>query len=390
MRKIILLTFFSVLTTLLFACTSKTVPVEKPFSGAQKQQSQIDTKSAPGGWETEWAATLELAKKESKLVIYGSPKPEAYKAMAEGFKKNFGLNIETVAGRSAEVVTKIKMEDRAGLHLGDVVLVGGSTAVIELAPFDMLAKLDPFLILPEVMDDKAWYKKSWQNQILDPGHFSFSYVASLDMLMMRNINMVGPNDIKGWESFLEPKWKGQLLINDPTTTGKGQSNFAMVGKMKGWDFWRAIARQSPTVLRDNRLQMEWLSQGKYPMLISPSTSSAQSFIDAGAPVAFIRLQEGNYTSSSGGVISVFKKAPHPNVTKIFLNYLLSREGQTLWSKADGVQSARIDVPTEGLNPLIIREPGVMYPASDDWEFYGWRETAKVEDIAKEIFGPLLK
>lgn len=390
MRKALLLMVLFLLTTPLLACTPKTAPVEKPFSGATVQELQINTKPAPGGWETEWENTLSLAKKEGKLVIYGSPKPEAYSAMSAGFKKNFGLIVETVVGRSAEVVAKIQMEHRAGLYLGDVVLVGGATAVLDLGNLDLLARIDPLIILPEVKDDKVWYKKSLENQLLDPGHLSFSFIAGLDMPLARNTNMVGPQDIKAWEELLQPKWKGKLLINDPTTTGKGQSNFAMIGKMKGWDFWRAITRQEPIVIRDNRLQMEWLAQGKYPLLISPSTSSAQEFIDAGAPVGFIRLQEGNYTTSSGGVISVFKRSPHPNTTKIFLNYLLSREGQTLWSQADGGQSARIDVPADKLNPLRVRTPGIMYPASDDWEFYMWRQKTNVEEIAKEIFGPLLR
>lgn len=388
MRKTLLLITLFLITSLVFACKQEITPTEKPMT--ETPPKELIAKFAAGGWQAEWDNTLALAKKEGKLVIYGSPKPEAYAAISAGFKRNYGLSIETVVGRSAEIISKIKMENRSGLHLGDVVLVGGATSVIELAPLDLVANLDPLLILPEVKDDKVWYKKSVAGQILDPQHYSFSFIASIDMPMSRNTNIVGRDEINAWEDLLQPKWKGKMIVNDPTTTGKGQSNFAMVGKIKGWDFWRAITKQEPLVIRDNRLQMEWLAQGKYSILVSPSTSSAQEFMDAGAPVTFIRLKDGNYTTSSGGVISVFSKAAHPNVTTIFLNYLLSKEGQTLWSKSDGTQSARIDVPTEGLNPTIVRTPGVIYPASDDWEFYSWREKANIEGVAKEIFGPLLK
>lgn len=341
-------------------------------------------------WQREWESTIQAAKKEGKVVIYGSPKPEAYAAIAAGFKKAYGLDVETVTGRSAQIVAKILTEKRAGLHLGDVILVGGATAVTELGPSDLLAVLDPIIILPEVRDDKIWYKKSFANQMLDPGHLSFTFMSALDIPMARNTRLVGPEDIKEWEDLLQPAWKGKLLVNDPTTTGKGQSNFAMIGKMKGWDFWRALVRQNPTMNRDNRLQMDWLAQGKFPILISPSTSSAQEFIDVGAPVAFIRLKGDNYTTSSGGVVSVFKQGPHPNAMKVFVNYLLSKEGQTLWSRADGMQSAREDISTEGLDPIRVRAPGIIYPASDDWEFYMWREKNKIEEIAKEIVGPLIK
>ncbi len=390
MKKTLLFLAVSLLAVPLFACAAKGVPEEKTAPAPPTQESQTAVKPSQAGWQAEWDKTLADARREGKLVIYGSPKPEAYAAITAGFKKATGLEVETVTGRSAQIVAKIQMENRAGLHLGDVVLVGGATAVTDLGPLDLIARLDPLIILPEVKEDKVWYKKSFEGQMLDPGHLSFTFTSALDIPMARNTKLVGAQDIKEWEDLLRPEWKGKLLVNDPTTTGKGQSNFAMIGKMKGWDFWRAMVRQTPAVNRDNRLQMDWLAQGKYPILVSPSTSSAQEFMDAGAPVAFIRLKSDNYTTSSGGVISVFREAPHPNATKAFLNYLLTKEGQTLWSKADGMQSAREDVTTQGLDPIRVREPGIIYPASDDWEFYDWRVKTNVEEIAKDIFAPLLR
>lgn len=62
------------------------------------------------------------------------------------------------------------------------------------------------------------------------------------------------------------------------------------------------------------------------------------------------------------------KAPHPNAAKLFVNWLLTREGQTIYSKTYGAQSARVDVPTDYLNPWSFRESGVKYVDVMDEEF----------------------
>lgn len=391
MKSIVSLIIICIFGAIFVTCSSNVTPPEKPALPSLQGELAPESKSvSKETWEVEWEKTLQEAKNEGKVVIYGSPKPAAYSAITAGFKKAFGLDIETVTGPSAQIIAKVKRENTAGLSLADVVLIGGSVAVLNLGPLDLLAKLDPLLILPEVKDDKVWYRKSLENQFLDPQHLSIVFISSLDTPLAINTRLVGPEDVKELDDLLQPRWKDKLLINDPTTSGKGQSSFAMIGKMKGWDFWRTIARQNPTLLRDNRLQMEWLSQGKFPLLVSPSPSSAQDFISAGAPIAFIRLRKDHYVASSGGVISVFKNAPHPNATRLFLNYLLSKEGQTLWSRAEGDQSSRMDVPTEGLDPERLVTPGVVYPALDEWEVTMWREKNNVEEIAKEIFGPLLR
>lgn len=390
MKIKVLLYIICAFSTIFAACSSNSTPEKSALPAPQVASDPKSKSISKITWQVEWENISREAKKEGKVTIYGSPKPAAYAALSDGFKKAFGLEVEVVAGPTAQIMTKIQMEHRAGIQLGDIPLVGGSTAALTLGPLDLLARLDSLLILPEIKDDKVWYKGSLEKQFLDPQHFSLIYIASLDTPLARNINLVRPDEVNYLNDLLQPKWKDKLLINDPTTTGKGQSSFAMIGKMKGWDFWRAIAHQNPTIIRDNRLQMEWLSQGKFPLLVSPSPSAAQEFVNAKAPLSFIRLKGDHYTASSGGVVAVFKNAAHPNAVKLFINYLLSKEGQTLWSKAEGDQSARLDVSTESVDPERLIAPGEIYPALDDWEVTMWREKTNIVEMAKEIFGPLLK
>jgi ABC-type glycerol-3-phosphate transport system substrate-binding protein len=72
------------------------------------------------------------------------------------------------------------------------------------------------------------------------------------------------------------------------------------------------------------------------------------------------LQEGALTTAGNGAISIAKNPPHPNALKVYLDYLLSKEGQTEWSKAIGFASLRQDVPRDHVAKYLIPKEGVQY------------------------------
>ncbi len=371
----------------MFACSA---PTQKPSPQAEAPAPSA-APVAKSGWETTWDKWQAEARNERKLVIYGTAKPLVHQAIAKGIKQAHGIELEFLSGRSAEIEQKIMTEYRAGLHLPDVWMAGGpDTAVFIFKPADMAEDLDPLIIRPEARDPKTWYTGSFEKQYNDPWHLSFSFIAAVDIPLAVNNTLVRPDEIKSLDDLLDPKWKGKMILNDPTTSGKGQQSFVVIGwKMRDWDYWRAIAKQEPVLLRDTRLATDWLAKGRYPILISPSTSAAAEFMQAGAPIGFVRFAKEGYVSHSGGTISLLKKAPHPAAAKLFLNWLLSKEGQTTWSRADGTQSARTDVPTDHLDAVRLRDPNVKYFSTSDWEYVS-RDLTKDVALAKEIFAPLIK
>ena len=111
--------------------------------------------------------------------------------------------------------------------------------------------------------------------------------------------------------------------------------------------------------------------------------------EAGAPLAFVSTVEGTYLSVGGGNISIVNKAAHPSAARVFINWFLSKEGQTLITKIDGVQSARLDVSTEGVDPMKIRQPGAKYFVGADSEEWLARDPEYTK-AAQEIFAQFLK
>jgi ABC-type Fe3+ transport system substrate-binding protein len=71
-------------------------------------------------------------------------------------------------------------------------------------------------------------------------------------------------------------------------------------------------------------------------------------------------KEGDTIASGSGHIVAFKNAPHPNATKVYLNWFLSRDGQLIWQKLTGRNSFRTDIPKEMVpnkNEQIPKEGG---------------------------------
>ena len=156
----------------------------------------------------------------------------------------------------------------------------------------------------------------------------------------------------------------------------------------GWDYMRELAKQEPIVLRDLRLAAEWVARGKNPVVIAPKRETIVEFQKAGAPIKFVTNLEGNYLVGGAGTVSLLNTPAHPNATKIFVNWLLSKEGQTAYSLAASTQSARLDVPVDHLDPVWRRDPSINYFVTEDEDFLLHQEEQL--KLAKEIFGPLIK
>ncbi len=103
-----------------------------------------------------------------------------------------------------------------------------------------------------------------------------------------------------------------------------------------------------------------LGQGRYSVGLGFSDSLAEQRAKQGVPVEIIdirQLKEGGDVSPASGGLSIFNRAPHPNAAKVYINWLLSKEGQTINARATGYISNRLDVPTDHAAPWRVPQPG---------------------------------
>lgn len=374
------------LGALLFACAPKVAPMEKP--AAPETVTQV-TGKAP--WEVEWDKTLKAAKKEGGLLLFTFHGPTVRSALIEGFKNRTGLNVNAVTGRGAELAQKLLTERRAGLYTVDVYVSGSTQLLTMLKPGGALSPIMPHLFLPEVLNESLWYKGELpfmdkeklviQTRMMPGG--SQQDVAFLP-------GYVNKSELASWHDLLNPKFKGKMNMDDPTQPGKGGKfiNKAITYFGLDWDYMKALAKQEPVIVSDRRLQVEWVVKGKHLLSINPGTEPIIEFKKAGAKVDTSVFKETvDVLGGGASAIVLVKNAPHPDAAKLFLNWFLSKEGQTVFARAYEIQSAREDTPTDHLPEWQIRKPGVKYAI--ETEDFVLQET-KFSPLTLEIFGTLLR
>lgn len=375
---------------LAFACSPKEVSTMSPSPGFSLQSPLPPSYSTSP--DEEWDKTLAEARKEKNLTVYTTTGPGVRQGIHEAFKRRTGLEIEFIFGRGPEIIPKLFTERRAGLYLADVYIGGTSPIINTLKPEGVLAPLKSQLFLPEVVDPQAWFQKKlpW----LDNEESLVLVMTAWDAGSKEigfNTNLVKREEVSSYYDLLKPEFKGVMNMQDPTMAGKAEKWFSAALKVYpaiDINFMKALAKQEPVIIRDKRLQIEWLARGKHKVSILPDDEQMARYLEVDAPLGYSIPGESRprLATSSGG-LALIKDAPHPNAAKLFINWLLTREGQYAFNKPYTTQSTRVDVPTDFLPPDVIRKPGVEYFWETEDYIRSMDETVKV---AREIFGHLLK
>ncbi len=347
-------------------------------------------RKAVAAWETDWNMTVEAAQKEGKLMIYATPSSTVLREIGAAFQRKYGIEVESIDARGEELANRMQMEKAAGLYLVDVVMSGGPTMLSTMKPLGLLGKLEPQLLLPEVVDPGAWVTDSVP--YMDKDHTRISMVAAANRWILYNTETVKEGEIASYDDLLNPKWKGKMVINDPTVAGTGNAFLAFVaeaayGLEDTGEYMRRLVKQEPVVTRDRRLQGEWVARGKYPLSVANNMETAIDFIRLGAPVTFARVKGDLYVGSGAAGVGVPAKMAHPNAAKVFVNWLLSREGHGTFIKVYGNPGARRDAPRENIPAALFPEPGEKIRMESE-ESQILRE--KIATLSGQIFAPLLK
>ncbi len=347
-----------------------------PVSSAPKPAETVAPKPK---MSDAWEKLVSDAQKERQVSVYkGSPN---LTRVAEGFKQKYGITLDILTLNPAEIAERMSRESRAGIAYNDVVITGYG-GVRLLKPLGLIGALDDVIVLPEVLDKSKWL--GGQFPMVD--HYQVDFIGRVTSSLWINTEMVGPNEITQYRDLLNPRWKGKIVFDDPQASGAGTQWFRMYYPVLGDDYMKGLISQEPVVIRDKRLEVEWLARAKYPVLLAGNMETLVEFKKAGSPIAAVRMKEGDYIGPGSGTVEMSSKPAHPSAAKLFINWLLTREAQTLVSQDNLLPSLRIDVPTDHLDAETVPKPGMVYLA-DTLE-----SIEKANDFmatSAKIFAPIL-
>lgn len=268
--------------------------------------------------QTDWAAVEKAAKQEGALVFYnaqaGWPQPLA---AADAFEKKYGIKVDMLQVRGGEMIERIRVEVTNNQNSGDVVMMG-STGLVPMAGQGLLQKHDP---LPA---EGALALKPWTPEEVPV--FSVTYGIAV------NTNLVPEGERpKSWKDLTDPKWKAAIVSDEMTVPSGGQSWFAVMLDTFGEDYHKQMAQQDLQYDRSIRDKAMRVARGEFKYSI-PFNMAELSDLQ-GLPLAGIIPEEGAvYTPIA---VSMIRNSRHPNAAMLFMNYLISPEGQMHFAK-DGL------------------------------------------------------
>ncbi|HEY1232874.1 MAG TPA: extracellular solute-binding protein [Candidatus Binatia bacterium] len=297
---------------------------------------------------------LEDAKREAKIVLAIPPATELRTALEPLLKQKFGLEAELVSAPGPKNASRIAAEKKAGVNFFDAIICGTGTA-IGLSYNSMLEPLESFWLLPEVKDPNQWWGGHIWEDNLKSKKFLYSFLADVSThSTWYNTSLAKQQELRSFDDYLNPKWKGRIGFSDPRVPSSGQSIWSFMWEQRGEEFLKKLVEQDLFLTRDLRQLADALAKGKIALAFGLGRSQAEPFVKAGLPITPAPVtKEGLPASNAFGVVGVIKDPPHANATKVFVNWFLGREGQDWYSRIMQNGTRRLDVNTHWLKDLGI-------------------------------------
>ncbi len=310
----------------------------------------------------DWQATLAAAKREGVVKCACPPRREFAAAFKKGFENAYpGITVELTAAALPAFPLRVAKEQSANMFLWDVYTFGPGAEIFDLKRKGGLESLWDYMSLPEVLNDSAWIG-GVKDRFLDVEQkyiFGMFYTISTGSI---NRDALPDLKIKSFEDLLSPALKGKLVSVDPRVGGSGESLAAAVFQRFGREGLKKLfVDQDVLLVKGNVEVAEQVIRKARPIsLTSVSPDSQLRFKKAGVTlnIGDLFVPELARAGTNGSCPAVFRNPPHPNATKVFINWLLSADGQKFISRARGEPSARTDVPV--VNPEDAPKPGVQY------------------------------
>lgn len=317
--------------------------------------------AATQDWKAEWDKTVAAARKEGKVAILhgGGASVAMQNMLKDNFQKAYpGIQVDMLVGGGQNVTPRVLAERRAGRHDWDVYIGGTTTALTLLIPAKVLDPIPPVLILPEVADGKKWF--GGEIDYADNTEtYNLAFGGYVQPPFAYNTKLVKPDALQSWWDLLKPEWRSKLIMFDPRAPGTGLASATFIYAQKGLGkeyLRKLLVEQKYDLSLDYRQILEETARGNYLLGWGVHLGIYDELSKKGLPLGRFpvdRIKEGSYLTTATASLGLMNGAPHSNAAKVYINWFLTKEAQTAYSRASTYWSRRVDVPTDHLEQAIV-------------------------------------
>ena len=319
--------------------------------------------------QAEWDELVAAAQEEGELIVLaGGTELPIY----DHFAELFDLDLTISPGGSSEVVSRVLLEREQGIYDADVAMLGPSSTRRLLAA-DTFQPMEPLLMLPDVLDRSEGWQFDfipWDAQDTEQQYVTYAVAQIATNFMTQlwyNTETVSQEDLdnlQSWDDLLDDRWKGRILIGD-LSAGSAGGDQAVAWLFLGQDWLERLLRE---------MDVQVTGRGgteirEYCDILARGDADIATFAgDAGDCLADARdlslpVDEIQYSFQEGTIgtlrsaMAVVDQAPNPNAAKLWVNWLLSKEGQTVWNELNAEAepqrlALRTDVPQGNVSDAL--------------------------------------
>ena len=308
-------------------------------------------------------ADMAAAKGEGTLTWYTSTPVEAAQKIARLFEEQTGIKVQLFRSGGSAVLRRFMQELDARKIVADVVTISDPAAMNSLIKRDMLVPFRPkhFEKIPaEAKDPQGRYVAQRLNLL--------GIVARTDK---------GLDLPKTWTDLTDPKYKGQMVMPDPSFTANQLMAVGTLSRKYGWGFYEKLRANNIMIVQGNQQVSDTLKSGERLLAAIGTDSYTWNDRQAGHKVQTLFPAEGGFAIPAP--TTVIKGAPHPSAAKAFAEFMISDAVQGLIPQ-EGNYAARTDIGPPAGSPQL-REIKLLAVDYD----YIEKEAANIKKKFNEIF-----
>lgn len=321
--------------------------------------------AAPAAAQSFTPDTVDLAaaKKEGTVTWYTSTPVETAQKIATLFQKETGIRVELFRSGGSAVLRRFMQEIDARRVIADVLTISDPAAAGALIKRDLFVPFRPrnFEKVPA--------------EVKDPKGYHIAQRLNLAGIIARTDK--GLDLPRNWTDLTDPRYKGKMVMPDPSYTAIQLMIVGTLSKKYGWEFYQKLRANDIMIVQGHQQVSETLTRGE--RLLAAEGADQYTWLDrkAGHKVQTIFPTDGAFAISAP--TAVIKGAPHPNAAKALAEFMIGDTVQKLFP-GEGIYAGRSDVePPPGNPPLNqIKLIGVDYDQIE-------KEAAALKKKFNEIF-----